>query len=285
MSYDRALTVFSPDGHLYQVEYALEAVRKGTTAVGVKGNDCCVLAVERNITTKLQNPRTVRKIHMLDDNLALCFAGLSADSRVLVKKMQEEVQNVKMNDGTGEVVDVEYMARWTSGKQQKSTYTGGQRPYGVSFLLIGPDPDGKPQLYQCDPAGVAVSYEASVIGKNSKTVQDYLEKNIQVEACAIYESEPDAAKGDYTNNYKKWKEHNDAIRAKKDEEWTIMTALKALHEVVDAGQGDKKGQTVDVIVWRQSTQKHEMIEEEKVDKIVAEIKKIQEEAANAKSSK
>ncbi|CAJ0898036.1 5661_t:CDS:2, partial [Entrophospora sp. SA101] len=114
-SYDRALTVFSPDGHVFQVKYALEAVRKGTY------------------------PCTVRKIVMLDDHLCMAFAGLSADARVLINKARTECQSHRFT--------VEYITRYTQ--------SGGVRPFGTSTLIIGFDANDKaPRLYQTDPSGI-----------------------------------------------------------------------------------------------------------------------------------
>ncbi|CAI9786402.1 unnamed protein product [Fraxinus pennsylvanica] len=146
--YDRAITVFSPDGHLFQVEYALEAVRKGNAAVGVRGTDTIVLAVEKKSTPKLQDSRSVRKIVNLDNHIALACAGLKADARVLINRARIECQSHKLT--VEDPVTVEYITRYIAGLQQKYTQSG--------------------------------AWKANATGRNSNSIREFLEKNYK-ETC------------------------------------------------------------------------------------------------------
>jgi len=179
MAYDEAITVFSPDGHLLQVEYAAETVKKGLNAVGVRAKNCIIIGAEKRASSKLKDNSTQTKIVRLDDSIIMTFAGLQADSRVLANRTRTECQSYRLNmeDAPG----VDYVARYMAKLQQQFTITGGMRPFGLSALIGGFNSGGEVELYQTEPHGILFGMKAQAIGKNQKSISEYLEKNYKEE--------------------------------------------------------------------------------------------------------
>eukprot|EP00923_Selenidium_pygospionis_P027361 GHVN01049203.1.p3 GENE.GHVN01049203.1~~GHVN01049203.1.p3 ORF type:complete len:245 (+),score=45.31 GHVN01049203.1:1722-2456(+) len=179
MMYDRALTVFSPDGHLFQVDYAIKAVEKGAAVVGMRGKNFILLGVEKKELQFLQKREMIRKIANIGENMWMGFSGLSADARVLVDMARKEVAKHRLS--YDEPMNVEQAARQVAGIQQSYTIQGGVRPFGVGVVISGFDDSGKPRLFFSEPSGVCVEWKANAIGQGSKEIRKLLERGYNEE--------------------------------------------------------------------------------------------------------
>ncbi len=170
--YDRGITIFSPDGRLFQVEYAKEAVKKGATAIGLVYDEGVVLAATRsNQELKVRNPEKVFKV---DDHIGIVTSGLVADGRTLVDETRQEAQRYLMT--YDEEIPTPVLATFVADRCQQFTQYGGVRPYGVSTISGGVK-DGNPKVYQTDPSGTLSQWNAVAIGREGSNVTEHLEEN------------------------------------------------------------------------------------------------------------
>jgi len=190
--YDRGVNTFSPEGRLLQVEYAMQAIKRGTSAVGIKLKDAVILAVHRKINSILMEPESIEKISEIDSHIACAASGLVTDARTLVEHARVEAQNHRFT--FDEPITVKSLTRSVSdlalnfgegdpNSRKKPT----SRPYGVSLLIGGIDETG-PCLFQTDPTGTMIKYEAKGIGPAEESIQDMLQESYK-EDLPILEAE------------------------------------------------------------------------------------------------
>ncbi len=177
MGYDRAITIFSPDGRLYQVEYAREAVKRGATAIGIKTKEGVVVIADKRVGSKLLESDTIEKIYKIDDHICAATSGLVADARVLVARARLEAQINRLT--FDEPIGVKELARKICDFKQQYTQFGGVRPFGVSLLIAGVD--NEPKLFETDPSGALLEYKATAIGSERQKVMEYFEKEYRDE--------------------------------------------------------------------------------------------------------
>ncbi|MFH0737927.1 MAG: archaeal proteasome endopeptidase complex subunit alpha [Candidatus Micrarchaeota archaeon] len=171
-AYDRAITVFSPDGRLFQVEYAKEAVKRGATAIGITCKEGVALVAFKSIHSKLVVPESLKKVFEVDSHICVTASGLIADARRLVDIARVDSQRHRIT--YNEAPSVDSIARSVCDLMQVYTQYGGIRPFGVSLLIAGVDDQG-PKLFEVEPSGAMTAYKADSIGANKKEVDDYLE--------------------------------------------------------------------------------------------------------------
>src|SRR5438128_733856 len=173
MAYDRAITVFSPDGRLFQVEYARVAVTRGNTTVGLKFKDGIVLMADKKIGSRLVETSSIEKIFQIDEHVGAATSGLVADARVLVDYARLVAQINKVT--YSEKIGVDLLVKRICDYKQNYTQYGGVRPFGTALLVAGVDDLGT-HLFETDPSGALVSYKAGSIGQGRQAVMELLEE-------------------------------------------------------------------------------------------------------------
>ena len=175
--YDMTPTMYSPDGRIYQVEYAIETVKRGTLAIGIKCKDGVIIAVEEN-PRALQVADITQKIFQVDQHIGVAAAGYIPDARVQVDNARFFSQSTKLT--YDEPAEVETVAKHLADQCHQFTQYSGVRPYGVALIIAGVDLKGG-SIYVTDPSGTYVSYAAVAIGAGAEEVTDFLEKNYKTE--------------------------------------------------------------------------------------------------------
>lgn len=184
--YDGRTTIFSPEGRLYQIEYALEAISHAGTCLGILAKDGVLLAAEKkNVAKLLETSSQAEKIYKLDEHVACSVAGITADANILVTNLRQWAQQHKLV--YQENMPVEQLVVRLCDVKQGYTQYGGLRPFGVSLLYMGHDNQHGFQLYQSDPSGNYGGWNATCIGANSQSAQSILKQEYN-EDCTLDEA-------------------------------------------------------------------------------------------------
>ena len=171
MGYDRAITMFSPDGRLLQVEYAKKTVRQGSTAIGMVCSDGVLLVADKRVVDSLVVPESVEKIWQIDEHIGAAASGILSDARVLIDRAQVRAQQNRVTYDSE--IDTLTIVKDICDLKQICTQSGGLRPFGVSILVAGID-DHMPRLFETDPIGIYFQYRATAIGEGEVEVEEIL---------------------------------------------------------------------------------------------------------------
>ena len=171
MGYDRAITMFSPDGRLLQVEYAKKTVRQGSTAIGMVCSDGVLLVADKRVVDTLVVPESVEKIWQIDEHIGASASGILSDARVLIDRAQLRAQQNRVTYDSE--IDTSTIVKEMCDLKQICTQSGGLRPFGVSVLVAGID-NHTPRLFETDPIGIYFQYKATAIGEGEVEVEEIL---------------------------------------------------------------------------------------------------------------
>lgn len=190
--FDRHITIFSPEGRLYQIEYAFKAVKEsGITCVGVRGDDCVVVVAQKKIPDKLVDPSSITHLFKVTDTIGCASTGLIADTRAQLTRSRHEAANFKYKNGFG--IPVENLAKRVANMSQLYTQHAFMRPYGLVTMFAGIDDVKGPQLFKTDPAGHYVGFKACAAGAKEQEANNFLEKKVKAHPHMTYQQAMETA--------------------------------------------------------------------------------------------
>ncbi|KAI3997457.1 hypothetical protein MKX01_008064 [Papaver californicum] len=234
--YDRHITIFSPEGRLYQVEYAFKAVKaSGITSIGVRGKDSVCVVTQKKVPDKLLDQSSVTHLFPITKYLGLLATGMTADARSLVQQARNQAAEFRFKWGYEMPVDV--LAKWLADKSQVYTQHAYMRPLGVAAMVLGIDEETGPQLYKCDPAGHFFGHKATSAGLKEQEAINFLEKKMKSDPKFTYEE-------------------------------TVQTAISALQSVL---QEDFKATEIEVGVVRKENTEFRVLTTEEIDEHLTAI--------------
>ncbi|KAJ1995010.1 Proteasome subunit alpha type-3 [Dimargaris cristalligena] len=182
--YDSRTTIFSPEGRLYQVEYAMEAISHAGTVIGVLSDEGIVLAAERRVTSKLlEVGLSSEKLYVINDHMIAGVAGITSDANTLIENARVQAQQYYLS--YGEEIPAEQLVQRLCDLKQGYTQYGGLRPFGVSFLYAGYDDHFGFQLYHSDPSGNYAGWKATCIGANYSSAQSTLKQDYKEDGMTM----------------------------------------------------------------------------------------------------
>jgi len=176
--YDRHITIFSPEGRLYQVEYAFKSVKnQNQTSLGVRGEDSVAIVTQKKVPDKLVDPDTVTSVYKITETIGSVMTGMIPDAKAQIQRARFEA--AEFHYKYSYTIPVQYLAQRVADMSQVYTQHAWMRPLGVEMILIGIDEELGPQLYKCDPAGSFVGYRACASGQKDQEATNFLEKKLK----------------------------------------------------------------------------------------------------------
>ncbi|KAG8374705.1 hypothetical protein BUALT_Bualt10G0023800 [Buddleja alternifolia] len=248
--YDRHITIFSPEGRLYQVEYAFKAVKAaGITSIGVRGSDSVCVVTQKKVPDKLLDQTSVTHLFPITKHLGLLATGMTADARTLVQQARNEAAEFRFKYGYEMPVDV--LARWIADKSQVYTQHAYMRPLGIVAMILGIDEEKGPQLFKCDPADVYIVHE--------------LVQFVTIDTLELSNATSAGGKEQEAINFLEKKMKNNPAFSYEE---TVQTAISALQSVL---QEDFKASEIEVGVVRKEDSVFKVLSTEEIDEHLTAI--------------